>query len=316
MADYPSMDDNEIQYGMVLEEAENEDYQPRLKNKGKIQRTKVTGFDQRLPMVVYGLRDDTIHGTDTKGTPCSLMVFRWYLHQREPKKRFKSLRINIVFSTTKKNGSAVDHWYDPSVRTVAPDGTYSLMHTTNTVEQKVTTGGNISGGFGGPSAGVKVGYELTQSVETTDQIIINGKEYSDYEGDAGEADRCNAVEFNLFENISQKSGLPTFFRTAILVERRKRDTHQFTATVTTVCQVSLVDDASRKFKDLIGVIPKDDPIIFDPKKEETSQFSEFKERLDEVSLEEHCKFIMYRAETAPKVLTKDDMDSEQKGEQK
>lgn len=300
------MEEEEIEYGMILDEVEGEggEYIPRLKNSKKdpVQRTNVTGFDRRLPMVVYGKREDTIHGTNSKGTPCSLIVFGWYLHQRELKKRFKSLRIVIVFSATRKKGNSIDHWYDPHVGTVAPNGTYSLVPTTKTTEAKASVEGNLGGGFGGVSAGAKVGYELTQSVETTDRVIINGTEYPEYEGeeDPGNPDRCNAVEFNLFENDSQQSGLPTFFRTAVLLERRKRDNQRFTAAVTTIGKVGLVDDAITSLKSLVGIIPKDEPIIFDPNREERSQFTKFKSRLDEVSLEDYCKFVMYKTERAPR----------------
>jgi hypothetical protein len=288
--------DEDIEYGMALEEIEYDDeFVPRLKNHGKIQRTKITGFDQREPLVVYGLREDTIHGEDSNKMPCTLVVFRWYLHERVRGKKLKSLRISIVFATERKKGKATDPWYDPHVRDVAPDGTFSMLPSTQKVEKKNIGEGSLDVGFGGPSAGLKIGYELTRSLETVDQIRINGTPYSDYKGqEQGDVDRCNAVEWNLFENESLKSGLPTFFRTAVLLERRRGDDKHFTASFTIRAELDVLSDAQKSLKKMFGIIPKDDPVIFDPTVQEASRFDAFSKRLDAVSLENECRFVMYK----------------------
>jgi hypothetical protein len=293
MADEMGLQAEDIEFGMALEEGEPDDeYQLRQKNLGKIQHKKLTGFDRREPMVVYGLRDATIHGTDSAGTPCSLIVFRWYLHQRERGKRFKSLRIRILFATTRK----ADPWYHPRVRAVAPDGTYSLQETPVKVESKVTGEGSLDMGFGGPSAGLKAGFELSRAVETADRVIINGSSYSDYrDEEQGDPDRCNAVEWNLFENAAARSGLPAFFRTAVLLERRDGDEEKFTAVFSVCAEVDPFTDAMATVKKVFGIIPRDDPVIFDPTMKEKSEFNGFSENLDSVDLEDVCKFEMYKA---------------------
>ena len=295
----------QIEYGSSLEEVEyensedelNNEYEPRLKNHGKIQRTKITGFDQRQPMAVYGQRDDTIHGSDADKTPYTLIVFRWHLHQRELGKRFKSLRICIVFTTTRKDGSSRDVWYDPNVKAVSPNGTYSLMPSTMSSTAKKTVEGSLGAGFAGATADVKLGYELSQTYETAHQITINGSEYSDTRGaEQGDPDLCNAVEWNLFENEASRSGLPTFFRTAVLLERRKGDMEKFNAAVTLRAQVDSVTDTMSKVKKLFGVIPRDDPVIFDPRApKEASQYDAYINKLDMLPLEDVCKYVMYKA---------------------
>jgi len=95
-----------IQVGMRIEEGGAEEkFQPRIKNMGKIQCEKITGFDRSEPMIVYGQRDATVNGTNTAGMPCSLIIFRWYLHQRERGKRFKSLCNSVTFATERKEGN-------------------------------------------------------------------------------------------------------------------------------------------------------------------------------------------------------------------
>ncbi|KAI4209518.1 MAG: hypothetical protein LQ351_007553 [Letrouitia transgressa] len=285
-------------FGIELVEAVLDDeYQPRLQNKGKIERTNVTGFDRKLPMVVYGIREATVHDIDSQKLPCTLIVFRWFIHQRERGKRLRSLRIRVVFATERKDGKASDTFYDPHVRAVAPNGTFSLLQTIQTTEQKATAEGSLEAGFGPASAGLKMGYELTRSVETADRIVINGQAINDYRGQSqGDPDRLNAVEWHLFENESQASGLPTFFRTAVLLERRRHDSERFTATVTLTMEAGLIDDAVRKIKDMVGIIPRDDPIVFDPKFKRTnpSRFNNYSQNLDAYPLEDECKFIMFK----------------------
>jgi len=129
----------DIEFGIGIRDEETGEYQPRISNMGKIQRTTITGFDRREPMVVYGRRDTTLHGTDSNGKPCSLIVFCWYLHERQRGKRFQSLRITVSFATARvQSGSAAIRvpFYDPHVRAVAPHGTFSLLPAITAVEKK------------------------------------------------------------------------------------------------------------------------------------------------------------------------------------
>jgi hypothetical protein len=302
MADELITREEDIEFGMVMEEGGVEDeYQPRIKNLGKIQRTKLTGFDRREPMVVYGLRDVTIHGTSSTGTPCSLIIFRWYLHQRQRNKRFKSLRISITFATQcKDRAGKIDGYYHPHVATVAPNGTFALMPTVVKNESKISTEASIDADFGGPSIGAKVGYELSRTYETNKQITINGTEYPNYgRHEQEDPDRCNAVEWNLFENDGSSSGLPTFFRTAVLLERRLGDKSNFTAAITTKAEVDNLVDAKTKMKDLFGFIPHDDPVLFDPSAKGDTSYKVFETKLDQVSIEDKCRFVMFRATSCP-----------------
>jgi len=287
-------DPNEIEFGLELEELPDGEYEPKLPNLGKIQRRKITGPDRTDAMVIYGVRDQTIHGKDAAGKPCTLIVFHWYVNQRKDGKRIKNLHISVVFVTERKSGGAIDHFYDPDVRAVAPAGTYSMLPTDTSVEEKKALEGSLDAAFGGAKAALKAVYELNRSKVTTDRITIDGRLYSEYrKGETGDPDRCNAVEWHLFENKSQKSGIPTFFRTTVLLERRSGDMQKFTAAFDVRMEVDVWTDAKRWVKKVFGFGVEDAPVIFDPMKVEQNRFGQFENKLDAVPLDNECKFVMY-----------------------
>jgi hypothetical protein len=297
-----------VDFGMVLSEStldsdSDPEYVPRQRNLGKIQHRKFTGYDQRLPMVIYGFREETVHGTSASGTPTSLIVFRWGLQQRTPGRRFKSATLRAVFATTRQKGSggggATDAYYDPHVAAVAPNGTYSMLATPVSVSHTRGVEGGIDAGMEFLKSTAKVTYELSSSVESTDQIVINGferNEYSDADADEmGDPDRCNVAEWQLFENASAKSGLPTFFRTAVLLERRDADDENFTCTFSIKAKIDAKTDAAIGLKRFVGKVPKDDPIIFGPGVQEPGPLTKYKDELDQVDLLDLCKFVMFKS---------------------
>ncbi|KAI4644049.1 uncharacterized protein J4E78_009632 [Alternaria triticimaculans] len=291
-------------FGMVIEEAGLDDeadpeYVPRQRNMGKLQHRKFTGYDQRLPMVVYGFREETVHGTSANETPHTLIVFRWVLQQRAAGRRFRSAEIRAVFQTKhkKSSGSGIDAYYDPNVAAVAPNGTYSMLATPVAVSQTRSTEAGGDAGIEYLKGTAKVSYELTESVERVDQITINGTERSEYShhnaDEVGDPDRSNVAEWQLFENEAAKSGLPTFFRTAVLLERRDGDQSQFTCTFTIRAKVDNMTDTMTGLKRFIGRVPRDDPIIFAPSLQEVGALTKHKDKLDEVDLLDLCKFVMF-----------------------
>lgn len=311
----------DIQFGMIMEETagddsddDNPEYVPRQRNLGKVQHRKFTGFDQRLPMVIYGTREETVHGTSADGVPHTLIVFRWALQQRARGRRFQSVRLRAAFQTTRRKGSSgssavtagngggggIDAYYDPHVVRVVPSGTYSMLPTTVTQTRTRAVEGGLEAGVELAKATAKVTYELSESVEATRQIVINGSEKNDYdsrtaEEDVGDPDRCNVAEWNLFENEANGSGLPTCFRTAVLLERRGEDEAGFLCTFSIRGHVDVLTDSVTSVKRFFGVVPRDDPIIFDPSVDEGGPLAGWKDKLDEIDLLDYCKFVMFKA---------------------
>lgn len=275
------------------EEETEQEYYPRLQNNGVIQRVRVNEFIKRAPVAVTGTRRATIHGVSTDGTPQSLIIFDWTIDQRKQGVRPKSLRISIVFASCQQgeNGKH-DAWYDPHVAAFAPRGTYSLMRTTQSLTTTTGVETSVQTGFAGQSAGVTAKYELAESKDVSDSIKIVGVSYNALS--SGDPDRYNTAEWNLFENKSQRSGLPSKFSTVVLLERRVGDEGQFTADFDIRLRIDDFTDAKTWLKKMFRIIPEDDPIIFDPAKTEACQMGSFADSTSDDALDSYCKFVMYK----------------------
>ncbi|KAE8440735.1 hypothetical protein EG329_006630 [Mollisiaceae sp. DMI_Dod_QoI] len=317
---FDELTEENIEFGVALRTEDpsrdpaQDPFQFRMPNNKAIQRTNITGFDRREPMVVYGMRDATTHGTDSDGMPCTLIVFNWYLHSRARGKRFKSVRITINFATTRSrdgtaassttttNPKARNPYFDPAVRAIAPAGTYSVLRVPVRTDTKTTAEANVAGGYMGVSGGIKVAYELTRTIETTDSIVVNGMPLFDaHGGGGGDPDRLSGVEWHLFEDSTHQTGLPTYFRTALLLERRAGDKENFTAAFHIKTEIGAVDDVLASVRELFGIIPRDEPVIFSPahKDAKKDRFDGVSGKLETVSLEDECKIVMYKETAAP-----------------
>jgi len=270
-------------------EVSEEEFNLRLPNYGKVQQENITGQDQlKEGIVLCGRLIEVVHGEDA-GKPCTLAVFEWYIHARTPKKRFRFVQIGISFASSRDNPR-----YNPCVIECAPHGAYSLVETTKKVEKKKGWEPAVELGIHG-AATVKSGfvYDLVETVDRAEHIYVNGIPVLD--GMNMDPDRQNAVEWNLFEAEGQQSGIPRYFRTAVLLERRPGDMERFTAKVSIKAKIAALDDAKRKVKSFLGQIPRDDPVIFDPTKPPTTQQFDTKlKSLGSVPLEDQCVFLLFK----------------------
>ncbi|KAK4198527.1 hypothetical protein QBC40DRAFT_266639 [Triangularia verruculosa] len=305
MADAPDLElvPEDVEFGMTMEEILDDndaEYVPRQRNLGKPQHRKFTGFDQRLPVVIYGIRKETVHGTSSTGVPHSLIVFHWTIQQRNTERQFKWVKLRAMFQTKRRRvNGALDAYYDPHVVNLEPNGTYSMLPVPVTTSRTRSVEGGIEVGVEHAKGTGKVTYELSQTAEAKDCIIINGSEQNDYNkrtaDEVGDPDRCNVVEWNLIENRATRSGLPTSFHTAVLLERRDEDEEQFLCTFTVRGSVDGYTDAVTRVKRWFGMIPRDDPIIFDPKSVEDGEIeNNWKKKLDKVDLFRLCKYVMFK----------------------
>ncbi|KAG5752044.1 hypothetical protein H9Q70_005331 [Fusarium xylarioides] len=275
-------------FAVPLEEVNEEEFELRIKAHGKKQHRNFTGYDQNSPAVVYGYRHATVHGSfmdsQDQSQDCSLLILDWHFLPRDPSKRFKFVRINVVFQGPE--GCSV--WDEPAVSNMAPKGSFALCKTDFTEERKRDLEASFGAEFGG-SAGLKAVYGLSNSTTIEDKVRITGQPYLDY-GTGGERDpdRCNAIEWNLFENTSQRSGLPTYVRTAILLSRETDD--EFTASFTIRAKVGFLTDMESKLKRVLG--SKDDPIVFVPGMKEKTAFGDVAHELHKVNLLDECVIVM------------------------
>jgi hypothetical protein len=284
----PENVDDLLEMGLI--EVDEEEFETHLSNFSKPQQINLTGPDRidKEGVVLCGRLVDVVHGEDA-GKPQTLAIFEWYVHANHPGKRFKFAQIGVSFKS-----STGDRRYDPAVVDCFPWGAYSVSKTTKKLE--TTRGWHPSvklGQDGIATAENAFVYDLKETVERDQHIYVNGSPvladgYTD-------PDRLNAVQWNLFESESQRSGVPRYFRTAVLLERKPGDKSCFTARIDMKVKVSFMQDAKQKIKTFLGWNVKDDPAIFDPTLSPTThRFDDKLKSLRSVSLEHECPFLLFR----------------------
>lgn len=243
---------------------ERQAFRYRLKNGGVPQQTAITGHDRTEAITVTGELADVVHGHmgDNSGKGCTLIVFDWWIDGHNENKRFKHVQIRATFKS--ETGGA---YYDPKVIAMAPRGTFSMLQSKQPVNGHLNAelSAQTPPAFG--SFGFTLGYGSTTSTERQDFIKIIGRIRVDSDS-KGSGIRPNVVQWDVDENASMKSGLPSHFRTAVLLERN--DNSRFTARFSIETKADMLTELASKVREFMGRNPKDEPVIFDPKQASTS----------------------------------------------
>jgi hypothetical protein len=274
-----------------LVEADDKELNWKLLNDGKVQQTNITGQDQtKEDVVLCGRLLEAIHGWKA-GTPCTIAIFEWYVHTRAPKKRFKFAKIGITFTSSTTNARD-----NPAVTECAPQGAYSLVPTTREVTKKKSWQPSASASIlGVANVGSAFVYDLDETINRAEYIEVDGMPILD--GASKDPDRHNGVEWTLFENEGQQSGIPRYFRTAVALERPSGTsaTGRFTGKVSIKATMAGEwDDAKRRARVLLGRIPHDDPVIFDPSTNKTARVGLDLHALGSIALEEETGFLLFK----------------------
>ncbi|KAI1372686.1 hypothetical protein F4677DRAFT_245580 [Hypoxylon crocopeplum] len=283
-------------FEIILADSNEESAHFRLQNEpGERQREYVTGYDRRDALRVLGKLTDVVHGRlDPDGDePCSLAVFEFAaLGQKPSRRRYREVQIELVFAAhgtegrpraARTNNAELSRW-DPQVKALAPAGSKALLETTHTAGRKHAFEAFAEAGADPvATAGVKYVYEISDVVERADRMVVEGAPA--FVGRA--AGKPNAARFVLRENASQRSGVPRFLRVAVLLVRRAGDSGLFVAEVNVRAHVSVFADAGEKMRRVMGRIPLDDAVVFDPKMPPTTDRFPV-DRLASVSLGDEC----------------------------
>lgn len=212
---------------------------------------------------------DVVHGYLKDGEdPATLIVYEFQFDPRKPGRRIISGDAKFVFAP--RNGGS-----EPEVLKIAPKGRMTLVQTKQTESLTNSAEGKLGAAQFGAELGGTVKWEKTVSRETTDATTIVGS--IDTKGRNYGAP--NAVSWTLMENKSAKTGVPAFFRTAVLLKRE--DDSEFESSF----DIKVSADMVSRLSNLFGKTPIDDPIIYDPSMPPTDKLRKYDtDNLGEIDL--------------------------------
>jgi hypothetical protein len=189
-----------------------------------------------------------------KGDPATLLVTRFRFQSPPNDRRFRKASVENRFADKK------DTEYDPEVLQIWPYDKVTLNQTVIKADSKLAFNVGLQSG-GGP-VGVTAGtnMERNKGVERADCGTVLGS--ITLEGDRNWGPK-NVARFTLHENASQRDGVVSELRTAILLRRQTKKDH-FLAYITVEAVVDLRYAIDMKAAKLLRTWPKVDPVEFDP----------------------------------------------------
>lgn len=242
---------------------------------GEIQRTHL--MDSGSNLLMQGELLQVIHGKlAPNDAPATLTVLSFNFHSMALLRRFRAATITLQFADANNRAN-----WDPEVIGIAPHGHFSMNLTQKSEE--VTHSAALSVQSNSTVAGVTAGYGWgrTESLQKQDQTTLRGAirlEGRDY-------GPPNTVRWVLMENVTQKSGIPTKLRVAVLL-KRKSFVDRFVATIRVKADLDIIS----AFQGLFGRSPRDDPVMFDPSQPPTSHGFDL-ENLKDCDLMQLCEVL-------------------------
>ncbi|KAI8966063.1 hypothetical protein F5Y11DRAFT_211164 [Daldinia sp. FL1419] len=218
---------------------------------------------------------DVIHGAISTDSDryATVIVMEWGF-QPKGSRRISEATIELLFETSSPDS-------DIEVEKVSFEGTYGLMSSTQ--EETTTRGGEVNLGLEQfASIGLAGKWEKTVSRSNSDAIVLYGGRRL-----INNRPPNRIATWKLSENQSQRSGIPSSLKVAILVSRD--DQKKFFCRPGLACKTDLKTAAEGLFKK----IPKDDPIIFQPNPDDKGarpnrNVAYGNEELGSVNLDELC----------------------------
>jgi hypothetical protein len=302
--------DLDADFSLSLSPENTEEATPRLENEldkfgnPKPHRKDVTGYDREgkaALIAVNGSMPIFLHGTSAENTPSSplytLVIFDWHLVCRVPGKVFREAHIEVTFTAHADRGTAeprakqhrlsggLPSFWDPEVVSWAPAGTTWYHKTPHTVStsHSVELGLTVEAG---PFLSCGPKYTWTKSDSGAERIAAIKVEGDKFYGE-GRRTQANGVRWDLIENEATHSGVPSELRTAVLLRRQPMDNGQFLGKVTIRSSVSRLHDIREKWWAAVGVLPVDDPIVFDPQEpDRPGTYGGFRKKLDSFEIKD------------------------------
>jgi len=206
---------------------------------------------------------EVIHGSMTpQGDPATLIImeFRFQKMTSVPSsRRFRAATIKFRFF----DPSNPDGGKDPAIVKIAPHGVHSSNITPVSREVKRGVGLGLQSGVEPANlvtlAG-EIAWESNSTLETTDKTIVSGLIMHDQYRSWGSR---NVAMWSTSENPSQKDGVPSVIRAAVLLQR-KADTGQFQMETEVEATVDMRYNAKVAMQKMFGRLERDDAVTFDP----------------------------------------------------
>jgi len=312
-----------MDFGLTLVPSNTEESTTRIENERdefgnpKAHRSDVTGFDRKgatALIAVNGSMPIVLHGIGTPPPPAypgappslantplyTLVIFDWHLVCRVPGKLFREAHIEVTFTAQADRGDAepraaqhranggLDSFWDPVVVEWAPAGTTWYHKTAHTVATshavEVSVQAEAAPFF---SCGPK--YTWTRSDSGAERIaairVMGDKCWGE-----GQRTQANGVRWDMVENEATRSGVASELRTAVLLRRQPMDSGQFLGVVKITSKVSALHGLKEKWWAAVGVLPEDDPLVFDPKvQDRPGPYGGLRNKLDTFAIQESAQ---------------------------
>jgi hypothetical protein len=249
-------------------------------------------------------------GTLTENGPLATIVifrFNFVSLKKAVKRRFVSAKIKVEFSDVRSRGNM-----DPEVFAISPDGEDHLEK--HTLKKDVDR--SVHAGVAAIK-GVDVGFEwgVSETKEKEYWVKQMGIKFNSRTTFTGSD---NTAIWQLVENPSKKQGIPRFFQTAVLLQRRGDDKVSMKITIESEIDVpsTLKRALTRRF--FGGVVPEPvDPINISSKMFKIGDLDDADELKENSPALKSMKTLnMSKFTGVERRLAKDSAGKEQEGEQK
>jgi hypothetical protein len=260
----------------------------RIKNKPKeVNRPIITDRGDSLTVLadlVAVIHGKVVDNDNPNGGPATLIITDFWLMPNKTSRRFTWAQVTFRIS-------ALDHSLGgaggegPEVFNIAPKGQYSIEPMKVHLDQGWSADVSASAPIGPVSPGLSFGWELKKGFDKGAQTTLSGIQRLQ----GREFGLKNTAVWTMKENKTTKQGIPTRLRTAILLKREiLQSKAKFQATVDIEVDADIVSQTGFVIKRLLGKIPKDDPVIFDPAISTTSVGFNIQDLAKE-DLNKHCR---------------------------
>ncbi|RGP73712.1 intracellular serine protease [Fusarium longipes] len=213
---------------------------------------------------------DVVHGAISADSNywATILVFQFRFDPEKKTRRISEATIELVFDTMEAKGSI------PEVDSLSFNGHHSYSPSMQSVTHVKGGEGSIGASF---AATASASYKWEKSVgrEVAYAATISGNKLM-----VDDIGPLRKAKWILLENDDQKKGVPGSVQVAVRVKRL--DEAVFSCHVNLTCKA----DIKTAMRDFFGGLPKDDPVLLNPKKGPTNRLLKYDvEELGAVDLE-------------------------------